>query len=277
MFQRARRGLAIAGSSMKVLLNHPALILFPMSSTLFGIGLLLVVSGTVYFGHLAEFHWPFYVLIAFAFYIMAIFNGVFFNVALVSCIFDVFADRKISLRNGIHASVAHLYQIVVWTFYAAVVGFLLRFLQGLLRKFGVLGGVFGGAVGIGWGIATFFVIPVLVAEDVMPKQAIARSAELIKRNWGNAVGIEVGFVIILFLALIPPVLLIAFVNSYTALPIPHTEALTLSFGVSVFFLAVVLNIVTVLETTFRTGVYLFAMGLPPKAMDHALKLGSDSI
>jgi hypothetical protein len=46
-----------------------------------------------------------------------------------------------------------------------------------------------GMLGVGWSIATFLVVPVLVTRDVGPVEAVRESATLLKRTWGeNIIG-----------------------------------------------------------------------------------------
>jgi len=40
---------------------------------------------------------------------------------------------------------------------------------------------------LAWNLATFLVVPVLVAEEVGPFEAVKRSAQLLKRTWGEQI------------------------------------------------------------------------------------------
>ena len=55
-------------------------------------------------------------------------------------------------------------------------------------------------VGGVWAYLTFFVVPVLVAEETGPITAIKRSSSLFKRTWGEQVVANFGFGIVGFLA-----------------------------------------------------------------------------
>jgi Family of unknown function (DUF6159) len=275
MFQRTRRGLAIASSSLKVLLHHPKLVLLPILSLTAVVVVVIVMGGTMYVGQLADFRWPFYVLGFIFLYFAMTFVTVFFNAALVSCVLDAFAGRKVSLRRGLSASLTRLSQIAAWAIFTTTIGLLLKFFQGLLRKTGLLGTLLGGAAVVSWNIATFFVIPVLVAENVEAAEAMKRSVEIVKRGWGNAIGVGAGLGILFILSFIPPILLIAFVNGDGALPMSHNQALALVGAGSALYLVVVMAVIGALSTVFTTGVYLFATsGLPPPVMNHALIEGA---
>lgn len=47
-------------------------------------------------------------------------------------------------------------------------------------------------IGIGWSLATFLVVPVLVVERVGPVEAIRRSGSLLRRTWGEQIVGNVG-------------------------------------------------------------------------------------
>ena len=69
-------------------------------------------------------------------------------------------------------------------------------LRAIQERAGLLGRWVAGLFGLAWTVATFLVVPVLVSENVGPVDAVKRSAELLKRTWGeNVVGnVGIGFV-----------------------------------------------------------------------------------
>ena len=57
------------------------------------------------------------------------------------------------------------------------------------ERVGFIGKIIVGMLGVGWSIATFLVVPVLVTRDVGPVEAVRESATLLKRTWGeNIIG-----------------------------------------------------------------------------------------
>ena len=65
---------------------------------------------------------------------------------------------------------------------AATVGMVLRAIS---ERSGFLGRLVVGLFGFAWSLATFLVVPVLVAEDVGPIEAVQRSASYLRRTWAN--------------------------------------------------------------------------------------------
>src|SRR5690606_11214815 len=92
-------------------------------------------------------------------------------------------------------------KIVAFADMRATVGLILRFLQ---ERGGIIGNVVSWLGGIAWNLATFLVIPVLVAHDIGPWEAIQTSASLLKRTWGEQItgNWSVGGVFFLFYLLI---------------------------------------------------------------------------
>ena len=72
---------------------------------------------------------------------------------------------------------------------AATVGIVLRAIQ---ERVGFLGRIVAGLLGAGWTIATYLVVPVLVARDVGPVDAVKESALILKRTWGENLAGQAG-------------------------------------------------------------------------------------
>jgi len=274
MFERTRRGLGIAASSLKLLSAHPRLMALPVLSVItFAVSLLLVgiamfTGEQVGITKLLLLPGFFVLLLATTFF------GVFFNVALVSCVMDAFAGRPVSLRAGLSAAAARLPQIMWWSLYATTIGVLIGVLRNLLRKLGMLGALVGSAASLSWAILTYFVVPVLVTENVGPAEAVRRSTDIIKRNWGNAVGVEAGLSFLLIFGIVPPAVLIYFINSSDAVPGLHDKMLAFAGIASFAYFAALIAFISTMDVIFRTGVFIYATtGVLPQGVDPATMKG----
>jgi hypothetical protein len=122
----------------------------------------------------------------FLFYLCEYFVVFFFNTALVGAVMLQLDGDKPTLGDGLRIAVSKLYSIFGYALIAATVGVLLRAVQ---ERFGLIGRIVGGLLGMSWTLATTLVVPVLAANDVGPLEAIEESARLFKRTWGeNALG-----------------------------------------------------------------------------------------
>ncbi len=202
---RLSNGWTMAMNSFKVLKENKQLIIFPILS---GISLVLVI-GSFFTGILAVNGWdldnmetenPIAVYgMVFLFYIVNYFVIVFFNMALVHCTRLYFRGEEVTVRAGLQFSLSRIGTIFSWAVFAAVVGTILKAIQ---ENSGVLGKVITGIIGIVWGVATFFVVPIIAYENVGPLEAFKRSSTMMKEKWGQSLGATFSFGLIQFIGII---------------------------------------------------------------------------
>jgi hypothetical protein len=59
------------------------------------------------------------------------------------------------------------------------------FLRWLDERAGLVGRIVIGLVGMGWNIATYLIVPVLVTEELGVMDSVRRSSELLRKTWGE--------------------------------------------------------------------------------------------
>jgi len=192
---------------MGVIRKDPELMIFPIVSFIVGV----VVAGVL--GTLAFFTdsfggnstvSPLGIVLIFLFYFVTYFVTIYFQVALVAAVKLRLSGGNPTLGYGIGEANKRLGAIASWAVIAAIVGLILRLLEGAARQSRVgLGSIVAqiaiGLVGMAWSLATFFVIPIIAYEGVGGFEAIKRSAGVIKRRWGEAVVGQAGIGLIMFL------------------------------------------------------------------------------
>ena len=190
MFNRIATGWELSKQSFRVLGSDKELVLFPLFS---GVACLLVLASfavplwsTPWFREVIETkqatHDPFAYLILFAFYVINYFVIVFFNAALVSCALKRMAGENPTVTYGLQQAASRLPQIAAWAVVSATVGVILKMIE---SKSEWIGKLVASLVGAGWAIATYFVVPILVVEQVGPLEALKRSTSLMRRTWGE--------------------------------------------------------------------------------------------
>jgi len=270
MLDRLFRGLSIAGASFRVLLAHPQLVIFPLISTTAMGALLLTAGRALAIGHKANPSDFSPVIALLGLYMTVLFITVFFNAALVSCVRDAFYGRPVALRSGFATALSHISLILRWTVFCLTIGLVLAALRDFLRKFGILGMLAGAAAEFSWTIMTYMAVPILVMEDCGPVQCLERSSELVKKNWGTAIGVEAGMGLLYGLSVVPGV--VAFLFAFAG-EIPLLYVLV----ASAIYLPIVLASITALDMIFRTGVYVYAVtGQVPPAVEDGLVQGAFS-
>ncbi len=129
---------------------------------------------------------------------------IFFNVALVSIASNRLAGGHATLNDGLQVAWNRKWRIFEWALLAATVGMLLKMLQ---RRLGLLGRIITGVIGFVWTLASFFVVPLLAAEDMGPVEALDKSSQLFRETWGEEVVGGFSFGLIFFLLGLPGLLL----------------------------------------------------------------------
>ena len=108
------------------------------------------------------------------------------------------------MTDGLRIAVARFPRIVAWTLVAATVGVLL---QSLRNRRNILSGLLGSALGLGWTLITYLIVPVLMFENRGVYDSIYRSAELFKKHWGEQVAGSFGFGLLNLMLFLPGLLL----------------------------------------------------------------------
>ncbi len=132
---------------------------------------------------------PWHYLVLFAFYLVTYFIVVFFNSGLVFCVEKRLVGEQPTVRDGLAAAFANAGRIFQWALLSATVGVLLRVAEDRLNW---LAGLIAALAGLAWSLATTFVVPVLVHDQVGPIEALKRSADAFRRAWGEAVIANIG-------------------------------------------------------------------------------------
>jgi hypothetical protein len=123
---------------------------------------------------------------ALLFYVVAYFITLFFNAALVGAAMMRMDGGNPRLADGLRIARARAGRIFGYACIAATVGVFLRALE---ERVGWVGQMVLKLIGVGWALATFLVVPVIVTRDVGPIEAVKESAELLRRTWGeNLIG-----------------------------------------------------------------------------------------
>jgi hypothetical protein len=261
MFATIGHTFELMKMSWGVLMKDKELLLFPLFTFIGLIAVIGIFSGiAISSGALtrldtnavSRFDQILYVLAFFSAYFVVI----FFNAALVSAALDRLRGGDPNVRSGLAHAFAHIHMIFMWALIAATVGLALQLLRANQRNMFVriiidmIGGV--------WEFLTFFVVPVLVSENVGPIGAIKRSSGLVRKTWGRQITASFGFMLVYILAVIIgviPAVLVGFIS-----PIA---------GAAVGVITVGLGICTVqaLEGIFKAALYEFAMGEKPLEFD----------
>ena len=190
--------------SVAILLADKEILVFPLLSVL----MLVVVDGPILLPLRSHLHEPptpqeMYPML-FLLYSGSFFVIIFFNSALMACANIRLSGGDPTLGDGFRFAWENVERILLWSLIAATVGILLR----MLEHSRVLRWVVGPVLEVGWSLATFFIIPVIIFEDLDVLDSFKRSADLFRRRWGEEVTSNFSFSVLLGLLAIPGVMLI---------------------------------------------------------------------
>lgn len=188
MFDRISRSWTLVKASASVLRSDKELLLFPVISSiatlLVAATFLVPVIGLRLFegGEIG----PLGAVLGLLFYLAQYFVIFFFNTALVGAAMIRLEGGDPTVADGLRIARSRLGAILGYAVIAATAGIVLKLLG---ERAGVVGKIIINLVGMAWTLATFLVVPVLVARDVGPMDAVRESVQLLKRTWGeNVVG-----------------------------------------------------------------------------------------
>lgn len=250
-------GWEISKNSFKVLKENRRLIIFPVLS---GISLILIAA-SFFVAVLGYNGWSFdnvnegnrvtQYAVLFGFYIVNYFIIVFFNMALIHCTALYFKGEEPTIQKGLSFSMSRIKYIFAWALLAGSVGAILKIIQ---DNSGALGKIVTGIIGIVWGVATFFVVPVIAYENLGPLDAFKRSANIMKQKWGERIGAGFNFFLVNFLGILAAVAL-GFLAGFVIHPIAGVAIGILGF-------VLVMAVVSALNTIFVSSVYHNVTGDP---------------
>ena len=202
----------------------------------------------------------------FGFYLCQYFCIFFFNSALVGAAMIRLDGGDPTLSDGLRIAWSRIGAIFGYAMIAATVGLLLR---GLQERAGWIGRWVVGLLGVAWTVASFLVVPVLVSQSIGPIDAVKRSAQLLRKSWGEnligngGIGLVGGLLMVLVVLSGGGLAIFALVNKQVGLAI--------TLGVLTAIAAVLLGLIqAALSGIYSAALYRHAEGQDAAGFDRAL-------
>jgi hypothetical protein len=253
----------LVSQSFRILRNDARLMLFPTLSAIGAAALALPFLLALFGMRPADgLHWGSTTwLLVFLWYCGASFITIFFNCALAACVQMRFAGEEPTLGEGLRRAASRIHTILLWSLLSATVGHVIRLIE---ARTGWTGRLVTRLFGVGWGMATYLVVPVLVMENQGVMDSIRRSAKLLKQTWGEQIisGLAFGWLGLLFA--VPGIVLgVLGANGYPIFLVP-----------AVAWFATMIAAFTAASEIFTVALYRYATtGQAPTGYDPA-SLGS---
>jgi hypothetical protein len=138
-------------------------------------------------------------------YFVSMFLATFFNVAFYNEILAALSGKTVSLGRGLRFACSRYQAIFMWALFAGIIGLIIKIIE---RRLDFVGRIIARFIGVAWSIASVFAIPVIVRDQqsVNPVAVLRKSAEALRRTWGEAligyIGIGFGNLIFFFVSLV---------------------------------------------------------------------------
>ncbi|KAA1289553.1 MAG: hypothetical protein EGP09_06390 [SAR202 cluster bacterium] len=245
-------------SCVNVLKKDKELVFFPIMAAIFVIVLLGIIysTGGITFSDNPEEQGsiiPLAILIFGANFII-----VFFNSALISAALERLRGGDPNISSGLSHAFKHVHHIFLWSIIVTIMALIFAAIRSMGRNRGMMGQImtelFASFLQAGWAMMTFFVVPIIVSENLGPISAIKRSSGLFKQTWGNQVAANFGFGIFQILALLAS----GAIGWIFGLASP-----TFGMIVGVLCASISVSIIYTLEGIYKAALYEFAMGEKP--------------
>ena len=179
-------------TAFRLIREDRALLVFPVVAGLAIVGVLAILAAGMFYlvlppytdGSLAE---PYVGLIVVAFvaaYFLMTFLAVYCTAALVGAATLKLNGQQPSAADGWRVARSRLGRLIVWSILTATVGLAIQAISSRVR--GVGGLLIAGIGGASWAIATYFILPVILYEDLGAWRSLARSARLFLSTFGRS-------------------------------------------------------------------------------------------
>ena len=203
----------------------------------------------------------FHYVIVFLTYFGLAFIATFFNVCVVYTAKVRFEGGNATFGESFRFALSRLSVIVQWSLVSATVGLLLRLLDDFASRLGKIGeivvNIITSLLGLAWSILTVFVVPVLVYENLGPIDAIKKSAEAIKRTWGESIIRSIGLGLVQLVVFVLIILVSGALTYGLGYAFDITGVLIgIAIGLCLLLLAGL--IFSVANTIFKTALYVYA-------------------
>lgn len=261
MFERISRGWSLTKASFKVLSLDKEIIALPLLAAVVNLLILGVALGFVFAVDVGQMGLVGY-LILFAFYVAMYATVIFFNAATIEMATIRFNGGDPTLKDGLRKSWSRIGRILQWAVIAATVGIIFQILRDQAKD-NILARILVSFLEFGWNVAVFFVVPVLVYQDVGPFDAIKGSMGMMKRSWGESLtGVATTGIIFFVLGLLG---LIPLLIGWTLLGVSIALAVVF-FAVAVAYWVILAAVNSAVDGILVAGLYKWANeGVMPEA------------
>ncbi len=257
------RSLEIAKLSFSVINQDRELLLFPILGGIFSLLYMAAISVPAFLyltptdGGAAQNDVLLYGGL-FVLYFGLAFCATFFNTCVVFSTKTRFEGGDASFGESLAFAFSRIHLIFSWSLLAASVGLLLRILDNIAERSGMVGKIILGIVtsllGLAWSVITIFVVPSMVYHGLGPIDAIKRSVSVLKKTWGESLIRHYGLGLLQVAFIILGAVVFGFLFSVVG---GGTAAIVLGVVAAVYFIGL-FTVFSLMNSIFNTALYVYA-------------------
>ncbi|KTD81767.1 DUF6159 family protein [Legionella waltersii] len=253
MYRKKVGAIILIQAAWDVLKSNKYMMIFPLLSLISVV--LILCSFTQSFTQMMNFSEPTSILEyakLWLFYFINYFIITFFNVGLTCCALRRMKNESASFKDGILEACKKVHQILGWSLFFASVALIIRIIE---DKSSWVADFIMNILESAFTLASYLMIPVMVAENKNPFAALKGSAELFKKTWGNQIKGEIGMGLYFILFAAPAILL--FVIGITTFgDSPSIMSIFITLGVA--YLLILWVAQAALDTVYRGALYVYS-------------------
>ncbi|MBP1921961.1 hypothetical protein J2751_000966 [Halorubrum alkaliphilum] len=193
-FDRAKTGWALTKDSAGVIRDHPNLLVFPLIAGVASAAFLVVLFVPMLIANLIGSGLEYVAL--FVVYFATTFVSTYAAAALVHATNEAFHGREPNVIASLKTVRSRLGPIVVWSLISATISVVLKTMEDSDNP---IAGILRSLFAVGWSIMTFFIVPVIVFEDVSVTSMFSKSASAFRDTWGETLGAGFGITLVVTL------------------------------------------------------------------------------
>ncbi|MCP4475950.1 MAG: hypothetical protein GY821_15580 [Gammaproteobacteria bacterium] len=184
------------------------------------------------------------------------------NSALIACAAARLQGQSLSISGGIAEALKHIKSLLLWCLISVTIGQLISFIESSHR---VIGRVVAMIIGFAWVLCTYFVVPMLILDDLSPVAAVKKSAHIFGKKWRGIVSATALLGLIFF------VLLGLWMLALLHLPTQKTLLLEVGLPLLILFFITMSVVGSALNAIVRSALYLkMVRNITPQNFDHSL-------
>jgi len=187
MFSNIKTGWAMGKATRRLVFKDKKLMIFPIISSFAVLAEILIIllpstlfimaySGSIYY----------FILILILLYFVITFTSIYIIMAMFIGFRAFSSGHPIGFMDAFKQVKPYTKLIMEWSLFYAVIIVGIRLLESRIR--GIAGIIFGAAIAFAIGIATIFVVPVILDKKLSPIKALKESSSFILKNFGKAFG-----------------------------------------------------------------------------------------